>query len=39
MQPLVDCLPDDDLKASFTNLVNGFSPKFERLKADQQLEQ
>lgn len=35
IEPLVVCLPDEHLKSSFTNLVNGFSPKHERLKADQ----
>lgn len=31
---LVQCLPSNDLKQTFTNLVNGVSPKFEQLKAD-----
>ena len=39
IDPLVECLPTDQLKQSFTNLVNGYSPKFEQMKADQAREQ
>jgi len=31
----VECLPNDEMKVSFTNLVNGFSLRYERLKAEQ----
>ena len=35
IDPLVECLPTDEMKVSFTNLVNGFSLRHERLKAEQ----
>lgn len=34
IDPLIQCLPEDDLKQSFSNLVNGYSPKHEQLKAE-----
>ena len=34
IEPLVDCLPEEQLKHAFTNLVNGFSPKHEQQKAE-----
>lgn len=35
IDPLLECLPEDHLKSSFRNLVNGYSPKYEQLKAEQ----
>ena len=35
IDPLTDCLaPEDQLKQQFINLVNGYSPKFEQMKAE-----
>ena len=39
IDPLVACLPTDQMKQTFTNLVNGYCPKFEQLKAEQAQEQ
>lgn len=36
IDPLLECLPDDNQKTVFTNLFNGYSPKAERLKAEKQ---
>lgn len=35
IDPLVECLPTEQLKVSFANLVNGYSPKHEQLKLEQ----
>lgn len=35
IDPLADCLASDEqLKLQFINLVNGFSPKYEQMKAE-----
>lgn len=29
IEPLLECLPEEELKVKFTNLVNGHSAKYE----------
>ena len=36
IDPLLECLPDEAQRESFSNIINGFSPKAERLKAEKQ---
>ena len=36
IDPLLECLPDEAQREMFSNIINGYSPKAERLKAESQ---